>query len=67
MVRSFYDLIMYFVVKCFGRVPVSETNIAKRISGPGLGRSYYYTIDEDEVYLIIRGKLELNELNYFQL
>ena len=38
LIRTTYDLFMFIVIKCCARVPTSETSMARRISGPGVGR-----------------------------
>lgn len=45
-----YNFLMYnFVVKCCGRVPVSESIIAYRVAGPGVGRNnFFYTLKKEE-------------------
>lgn len=39
-----------FVVKCCGRVPVSESILAYRISGAGVGKNnFFYTLSLNDI------------------
>ena len=42
--KTIVDFIMLGFIKCCGRSPVRDTNIAWKVSGPGLSRDYYQTI-----------------------
>jgi hypothetical protein len=42
--RTFTDEIMLFLIKHLGRTPSKDTSIARKISGPGMSRGYYYSI-----------------------
>lgn len=49
---------MFIFVKCCARVPVSENAVAWRVGGPGIGKSFYYTLEEDDLRILMSSKLE---------
>jgi hypothetical protein len=44
--RLLADSIMFFLFKKIGRTPSRDTAIARKISGPGMSKSYYMSITE---------------------
>jgi len=48
---------MLFLIKKLGRTPSKDTNIARKISGPGMSRGYYYSIAEEDVYILTQAAL----------
>jgi len=44
--RTVTDFVMLFLIKKLGRTPSRDTAIAKKISGPGMSKSYYMSINE---------------------
>jgi len=42
--RFFTDTIMLCLIGCLGRTPSRDTSIARKISGPGMSRNYFYSI-----------------------
>ena len=44
LLRTFTDTIIICFVGCCGRTPSTDTAIAHKISGPGMSRSYFYSI-----------------------
>lgn len=55
--RTFTDTIMLFIISKLGRTPSRDTAIAKKISGPGMSRSYFYSINEEDVYVLTQSAL----------
>jgi hypothetical protein len=43
--RIFTDIIMLFIIGKLGRTPSRDTSIARKISGPGMSRDYFYSIN----------------------
>lgn len=43
--RTFTDSIMLFIIGKLGRTPSRDTSIARKISGPGMSRDYFYSIN----------------------
>lgn len=56
--RTVTDGFMLFVFAKLGRTPSRDTAIAKKISGPGMSRSYFTSINEDDVYVLTQAELE---------
>lgn len=46
LLRTFTDGIMLVIIGKLGRTPSRDTAIARKISGPGMSRNYYYSINE---------------------
>lgn len=51
------DFIMFNIVKLLARTPNRDTNIAWKISGPDLSRSYYDSISGENIYLLVQANL----------
>lgn len=56
---------MLFIISKLGRTPSRDTAIAKKISGPGMSRSYFYSINEEDVYVLTQSALEKTYMNKF--
>ena len=56
--RTLTDLIMLVIFKKLGRTPSHNTAIAKKISGPGMSRNYFFSINEEDVYVLTQAALE---------
>lgn len=56
---------MIFVIGYMGRTPSRDTAIAKKISGPGITRSYFYSVLEEDVYILTQCALEKIVMNKF--
>ena len=56
--RTLTDRVMLLVFRKLGRTPSRDTAIAKKISGPGMSRSYFYSINEEDVYVLVQAALE---------
>jgi hypothetical protein len=50
--RKFTDKIMLSVIGYMGRTPSRDTAIAKKISGPGISRSYFFSVLEEDVFVL---------------
>jgi len=55
--RTLLDAIMLFIFTKVGRTPSRDTSIAKKISGPGMSKEFYMSINEEDVYILIRSQL----------
>ena len=49
---------MLFIIAKLGRTPSKNTAIARKISGPGMSRTYFMSIAEEDVYVLTQCKLE---------
>lgn len=56
--RKSFDWLMLLLISKLGRTPSRDSNIAKKISGPGMSKEFYMSINEEDVYILMRGKLE---------
>lgn len=52
--RTLTDKIMLFLIKHLGRTPSRDTAIAWKISGPGMSKTYFMSIREDNLYVLIQ-------------
>ena len=57
--RRLLDKIMMTIFKHLGRTPSRNTMIAKKISGPGMSKDFYMSINEEDVYVLMRSNLEI--------
>ena len=65
--RFFWDTIMYYsIIKRRARVPVIDSFVAKRISGPGLATNYFHQIDPAQALIKLEFDLESKELDLYQ-
>ena len=65
--RFMWDLFIYVVViKPRGRVPITNSFVARRISGPGLATNYYYQIHPSQALIKFEYDLESLELSLYQ-
>ncbi|KAI6654772.1 hypothetical protein LOD99_2651 [Oopsacas minuta] len=64
--RYMWDLFMYIVViKPRARVPVTNSFVARRTSGPGLATDYYYQINPSQALIKLEYDLELKEIQLY--
>jgi hypothetical protein len=49
---------MLIIIRSLGRTPSRDTAIAKKISGLGVTRSYFFSVLEEDVYVLIQCALE---------
>lgn len=56
--RTITDYFMLFLFRKLGRTPSHNSVIAQKISGPGMSQSYFYSISEDDVYVLTQCFLE---------
>ena len=65
--RYMWDLFIYVVViKPRARVPVTNSFVARRISGPGLATDYYYQINPSQALIKFEYNLEAKELGLYE-
>lgn len=55
--RTITDKIMLFLISKLGRTPSRNSAIARKISGPGMSRSYFLSIGSEDVYVLTLCKL----------
>ncbi len=44
--------IMVFFIRYLGRTPSRNSAIAQKISGPGMSKQFYMSINEEDVYVL---------------
>lgn len=61
MVRGYStvtDGVDFLLVRLLARTPSTDSAIAWKVSGPEMSRSYYSSIAEEDVYLLVQAELE---------
>jgi hypothetical protein len=56
--RTAVDKLFVLLFRKVGRTPSRDTSIARKISGPGMSKEFYMSINEEDVYVIIQARLE---------
>uniref|UniRef100_T1J1W8 Uncharacterized protein n=1 Tax=Strigamia maritima TaxID=126957 RepID=T1J1W8_STRMM len=65
--RYVWDALMFHaVIKKRGRVPASDSFVARRIAGPGLESKYYFQILPEQALAAFEAKLEMEELTAYR-
>jgi len=65
--RSTYDAVVFgLVVRPLGRIPASDSPLARRIEGPGLSSSYYFQAPPALILIALQGTLEREALTAYQ-
>lgn len=54
------------IVKKLAKVPIKDTNLARRISGPGITRDIYYSLKIEDCMILVLLKLETIQYSLFQ-
>lgn len=55
--------ILNVIVRCFARIPSQDSTFAYRISGPGISRDFYNTLETNDLSLLVIAHLERLELD----
>ena len=64
ILKSIWDwLILNIIIRCFARVPSRNSTFAYRVSGPGISRDFYNTLESKDLTLLIISHLERLELD----
>ena len=58
ILRYTYDLFFYYILKLFGKIPLTDSFIAWRISGPHLFRERYYDISNRDLMSLVIAEIE---------
>ena len=66
ILRFFYDIFMFVIIWMFAKLPLSDSFLAWKTSGPGLSRKYYNHIEVGDALTIVHAELEKCELNSFR-
>jgi len=64
VLKSMWDwFILNVIIRCFARVPSRNSTYAYRISGPGISRDFYNTLETNDLSLLVIAHLEKLELD----
>lgn len=66
LVRTIYDFLMLQIVKCFAKIPKSDTSMAWKIRGPGMNRSQFLKLSVDESLILVRSYMEKLQLDFYE-
>lgn len=66
LLRSVYDIFMFIIIWIFAKIPISDSFLAWKISGPGLSRQYYNHIELGDALTLVHAELEKCELLTFK-
>ena len=58
IIRYIYDFIFYFILKYLGKIPLTDSKIAWRISGPHLFRDRFYDISNKDLMNLVIAEIE---------
>lgn len=65
--RLLYDSLMFSILKCIGKVPVTDSGFAWKTSGPGITYDHYAQISNEEMLKFVHATLEKLQLSkYYQ-
>ena len=63
ILRYIYDFFFYFILKYLGKIPLTDSCIAWRISGPHLFRERFYDISNKDLINLVIAEVEKMVLN----
>ena len=66
LTRHFYDCFMFCIVKCFAKVPKTNTKLCYMVSGPGVSRQLYNYLPIEDAMTLVHGELEKIQLIKFE-
>ena len=64
--RSLYDFTLFFLIKFLGRVPINDTRIAWKFSGPGVSFEFSNQINIEDIYVLVHSIFEKIQLDHFK-
>ena len=65
ILRYIYDFFFYYILKFLGKVPLTDSCIAWRISGPHLFRERFYDISNRDLMSLVIADIEAIVLDHF--
>ena len=65
IIRYIYDFIFYFILKYLGKIPLTDSYIAWRISGPHLFRERFYDISNKDLMNLVIAEVEKMVMNNY--
>ena len=65
IIRYFYDFFFYYIIKYLGKIPLTDSFIAWRISGPHLFRERFYDISNRDLMNLVIAEIEKMVMNNY--
>ena len=65
ILRTIYDLFFYYLLKLFGKIPLTDNFISWRIAGPHLFRERYYDISNKDLMSLVIAEIEKMVMNNY--
>ena len=65
IIRYFYDFFFYYIIKYLGKIPLTDSFIAWRISGPHLFRERFYDISNRDLMSLVIAEIEKMVMNNY--
>ena len=65
ILRYIYDLFFYYVIKYFGKIPLTDSYVAWRISGPHLFRERFFDISNKDLMSLVIAEIEKMMMNHY--
>lgn len=54
------------IIRCLAKIPQKDTNLARRIAGPGISRNLFYSLSMEDSVILIQSLLENIQLQKFE-
>ena len=65
ILRYIYDFFFYYILKYFGKIPLTDSFIAWRIAGPHLFRERFYDISNRDLMSLVIREIEIMVINNY--
>ena len=66
--RHGWDVIMFHaIIKKRARVPAGDSMFARRVSGPGLAKNFFYQIKTEQALVALEARMEMDEISAFKV
>lgn len=60
------DEVDFVLIRLLARTPSTDSAIAWKVAGPAMSRSYYNSLSEEDVYLLVQAELEKRYLGQYR-
>jgi hypothetical protein len=64
-IRTLYDVLTLGFIKCFAKVPKTDSSVAWKIKGPGINRTQFSRVSIDDALTLLRSEMEQIYLDNF--
>ena len=65
IIRYIYDFVFYYILKYLGKIPLTDSFVAWRISGPHLFRERFYDISNKDLMNLVIAQIERMVMNNY--